>query len=165
MFVNTLVLRTEVEPGASFAELLEQVRAIDLAAFAHADVPFERLVEALTPTRSTAHSPLFQVVLRIESTACPSLEFAGLDGDSRSPLDVEFASSTSADARANCGRTRARRPGSPASRVRHRDLFDAETVQGFADRFVRILAAVAGGDRDVAVGDIDILDAERDARS
>ncbi|WP_155419011.1 condensation domain-containing protein, partial [Rhodococcus rhodochrous] len=63
MFVNTLVLRTRVESSASFAEVLEQARAVDVAAFGHADVPFERLVEELAPTRSTAHAPLFQVLL------------------------------------------------------------------------------------------------------
>ncbi len=53
MFVNTLVFRTPVDPGASFAELLARQRDIDLQAFAHADVPFERLVEVLNPARST----------------------------------------------------------------------------------------------------------------
>ncbi|MBF6303209.1 hypothetical protein IU459_37865, partial [Nocardia amamiensis] len=47
MFVNTLVLRTAVNAGDSFADLLAQARETDLHAFAHADVPFERLVEVL----------------------------------------------------------------------------------------------------------------------
>src|SRR3546814_3694839 len=54
MFVNTLVLRTEVDPGESFTALLSKVRDTDLAGFENADVPFERLVEALDPDRSQA---------------------------------------------------------------------------------------------------------------
>ncbi|WP_153349249.1 condensation domain-containing protein, partial [Nocardia aurantia] len=63
MFVNTLVLRTEVSPEVSFAGLLERVRAVDVAAFAHADVPFEQLVDVVSPVRSQARHPLFQVAL------------------------------------------------------------------------------------------------------
>ena len=63
MFVNTLVLRTAVDPGKPFAELLDRVRGTDLDAFAHADVPFESVVEAVDPVRSEAFAPLAQVML------------------------------------------------------------------------------------------------------
>ena len=77
MFVNTLVLRTPVDAGGTFAELLAAVRDTDLGAFDHADVPFERLVESSRPNASTAHSPLFQVMLEFQNNERPRLELPG----------------------------------------------------------------------------------------
>ncbi|KMS65949.1 hypothetical protein ACH49_30085, partial [Streptomyces leeuwenhoekii] len=63
MFVNTLVLRARVRPELSFRELLRQARTTVLDAFAHQEVPFEQVVDALQPERDTSRTPLFQVMV------------------------------------------------------------------------------------------------------
>src|SRR5690606_37522913 len=78
MFVNTLVLRTRIDPNARFTDLLREIRETDLDAFAHADLPFERLVEVLNPARSQSHHPLFQVMLSVRDHPVRVLELPGL---------------------------------------------------------------------------------------
>nr|WP_234431368.1 non-ribosomal peptide synthetase [Streptomyces sp. NRRL F-5053] len=89
-FVNTLVLRTDTSGDPAFTELLARVRGTALAAYAHQDVPFEYLVEAVNPARSLAHHPLFQVMLALQNA--PSGEFA-LDGLQVTPEPVSTGTS------------------------------------------------------------------------
>nr|WP_280471379.1 non-ribosomal peptide synthase/polyketide synthase [Nocardia cyriacigeorgica] len=158
MFVNTLVLRTEVAPGVAFAALLEQVRRTDLEAFAHADVPFERLVDVISPARSQAHHPLFQIALTFEAASAADMGTVSLPG---LDLDVvEFDPGTAKfDIQLTVGEL-----GDGALSLSWNyatELFDPETVSAFADRLVRILRGVTE-DASIAVGDIDLLgEAER----
>ncbi|MCD0254768.1 amino acid adenylation domain-containing protein [Xanthomonas campestris pv. campestris] len=77
-FVNTLALRVQVDPAATVAELIAQVRATSLQAFARQDVGFDQVVEAVNPERSAGRSPLFQAMIAYSSPAPAPAEAAGL---------------------------------------------------------------------------------------
>ncbi|OBQ53890.1 non-ribosomal peptide synthetase [Streptomyces sp. H-KF8] len=79
-FVNTLVLRTDVSGAPRFGELLERVRATDLAAYAHDTLPFDLLVEHLNPHRTASHHPLTQILLQLHSASPGTAGPRPLDG-------------------------------------------------------------------------------------
>ncbi|PKV11645.1 non-ribosomal peptide synthetase [Xanthomonas prunicola] len=78
LFLNTQALRIDLSADPSVAALLAQVRAIALAAQDHQDLPFEQVIEALNPSRSMAHAPLYQVVLAMQNTPQEDLTLPGL---------------------------------------------------------------------------------------
>ncbi|MCJ0946757.1 amino acid adenylation domain-containing protein [Rhodococcus sp. ARC_M8] len=160
MFVGTLALRTQVDPARSFRELVEHCREVDLAAFAHSDVPFERVVDAVGPKRSSAYAPISSVSLEFQNNKRPILKLPGLEVRGIDPelevvkVDLEFLLAEEYDDRGE--------PGGMSGAVDFAtDLFDPGTVGGFADMFVRVLEAVTRNPQ-VPIGDIDLLgDPER----
>ncbi|MER6774790.1 amino acid adenylation domain-containing protein, partial [Streptomyces bacillaris] len=154
-FVNTLVLRTDTSGNPSFRELLHRVRATDLAAYEHQDIPFERLVEEINPTRTMAHQPLVQVILAFQNITAPDFQL----GD----LRVSFEPTTNGTAKFDLGmglrelRSPEGVPEGVVGLVEYAtDLFDAGTVEALVARLTRILSA-AVADPDRKIGLIDIL--------
>ncbi|MCW2942347.1 MAG: amino acid adenylation domain protein [Actinomycetia bacterium] len=163
MFVNSLVLRTDTSGNPSFRELIGRVRETDLAAYAHQDVPFERLVEALNPARSMARHPLFQVVLSFQNNPHNNLEAsASLDGLTIVPLEL----GTGAAKFDLCLYLEdTYEEGAPAGidggLEYTLDLFDPATAESMASRFQRLVRALAD-DPDAPIGSHDLLErAER----
>ncbi|MFE7722812.1 amino acid adenylation domain-containing protein [Nocardia rhizosphaerihabitans] len=161
MFVNTLVFRTTLRPGEPFTELLARQRDTDLQVFANADLPFERLVEAINPARSTARHPLFQVGLSFQNLTRTGLELGelaveGVDVDlavSQFDLHAVVADTYDADGVAQ---------GISGVFTYATDLFDESTARDYADRFARVLTAVAATPQR-PVDELELLsDAERD---
>ncbi|BCK59131.1 hypothetical protein NWFMUON74_69030 [Nocardia wallacei] len=155
MFVNTLVLRTQVSRELTFIELLARTRAADLEAFAHADIPFEQLVDMLRPQRSPARHPLFQVALVFDNTPDSTFQLHGLRitpvdlGSGAAKFDLTLSLRESADTGSDLA----------ATFSFARDLYDEATIEVFAQRFVRLLSAIVA-EPDIPVGDLPILSAE-----
>ena len=156
MFVGTVALRTVVDPAQPFSALLERSRRTTLDDLAHADVPFEQVVDALDPARHTDRHPVFQVMLAFQNNVAPELELPGLTvtpvaadtGLTQFDLTVELSEQQGADAL-------------DGALTYALDLFDAATVERFASHLVSVLSFVAT-QPDRSVGDIPLLgDAER----
>ncbi|WP_397252199.1 amino acid adenylation domain-containing protein [Peribacillus simplex] len=155
MFINTLVLRTDTSGDPTFRELLDRVRRVNLQAYEHQDLPFERLVEVLNPVRSRSRHPLFQIMLALQNTPDPKLELPGVQsnlklysvGASKFDLTMEFR-----EVHAENGRP----DGISGFLEYSTDLFKRETAEMLIYRLLRLLDG-ALSEPDQHIGLLDIL--------
>lgn len=138
-FVNTLVLRTRMEDDPTFVELLRRVKQTTIDAYAHQDLPFEKLVEELRPERELSHNPLFQVMfatdLRTDAVR-PSPQAAGLSG--------KFAQANTGTVKFDLAFNMAESRAGLAGTVEYNtDLFDASTIRRLVGSWQVLLEAIA----------------------
>ena len=143
-FVNTLVMRTDLSGDPSFRELLARVRETAMGAYAHQDLPFEKLVEELKPDRDLSRNPLFQVMLVLQNMPTSGQSKSSVtmtpfaSGAQTSQFDLTLFASESPD-------------GLRASVVYSTDLFEAATIERMLQHFHMLLVgAVANPDEPVS---------------
>ncbi|HEY9841736.1 MAG TPA: amino acid adenylation domain-containing protein, partial [Candidatus Obscuribacterales bacterium] len=153
-FVNTLVIRGDLQAEPAFRDFLRQIKARCLDAYAHQDLPFEKLVEELNPERSLSHHPLFQVMFVIQDAAMASLQLPGLES-SRAELSGPVS---------KFDLTLELIPGHDglSGRIEYnRDLFDDTTIARLAGHYIQLLQAIVG-QPETPVGSLPLLtEAER----
>jgi amino acid adenylation domain-containing protein len=159
-FVNTWMLRVAVNSQHRFSEVLERVRHKALDAYSNQDVPFERLVEQLNPVRSTAHHPLFQVLMVFQNNVRSDMALDGVSVEeipvstrtAKFDLDFQLSEVPTVDPAA---------PMAVGMVSYATDLFDRTTIERFVCWFGRVIEAVVA-DASVKVGAVSLLD--RDER-
>ncbi|HEY0606557.1 MAG TPA: amino acid adenylation domain-containing protein, partial [Herpetosiphonaceae bacterium] len=132
-FINTLILRTDLSGNPTFREILRRVREVSLDAYAHQDLPFEHIVDALQPERDVSRSPLFQVMFVLQNTPIAPLAVPGLQIE---PIAVDTGT-----AKFDLTLTmEASSAGLTAAFEYNTDLFAESTIQRLASHFVALLA-------------------------
>ncbi|HEY9763710.1 MAG TPA: amino acid adenylation domain-containing protein [Trichocoleus sp.] len=150
-FVNTLVLRTDLSGAPSFRELMQRVRTVTLDAYAHQDLPFDQLVQALHPDRDLNQNPLVQVVFNLQNTPTtvwdvPNLTLAQL------PLDNQTAKF---DLLLELTET----PTGLAGFFEYStDLFDDSTIARISANFQTLLKEIVA-DPDLSIAEVVLLSA------
>ena len=156
-FINTLPLRADFSDDPTFRSLLECVRKTCLAAYAHQDVPFEKLVEEFQPKRSLNHSPLFQAMLILQPH--DKRQITALCGASLTPVRLHNGSAKfdlTLDLRESAD-------GLAGGFEYSTDLFDRSTIARWADHFVRLLEAIVANP-DARVGALPLLNSPQRER-
>jgi hypothetical protein len=134
-FVNTLALRTDLSGNPSFRELLGRVREVTLGAYAHQDVPFEKLVEELEPERNLGHTPLFQVMFSLQNTPTEKLKLSG--------LKLQTLNTTAGTSHLGLILTMIEFPKELAATIEYStELFDDATITRFSNHLRALLEGV-----------------------
>jgi amino acid adenylation domain-containing protein/non-ribosomal peptide synthase protein (TIGR01720 family) len=134
-FINTLVFRANLSGNPSFRELLARVREVSLGAYAHQDLPFELLIEALQLERDLSYSPLFQVMFVLQNAPASDLELPDLTlsavktGSQVSTFDLTLSMEQTDE-------------GLLGSWEYSTDLFDAATIARMTQHFQTLLDGI-----------------------
>ncbi|MDB9509542.1 amino acid adenylation domain-containing protein, partial [Microcystis aeruginosa CS-338/01] len=134
-FVNTLVMRTDLSDNPSFSQLLTRVREVTMDAYAHQDLPFEMLVEALQPERDLSHTPLFQVAFVLQNTPKSEIAMTGLTVTDLPPenttakFDLTLAMVNTDD-------------GLKGVWEYNTDLFESSTIERLSGHFLNLLGGI-----------------------
>ncbi len=148
-FVNTLVLRADFSYPLTFRQLLKQVRRTALEAYAHQDLPFEMLVDAMKPARDMSHSPLFQVVFALQNAPLPEQQVSDLQ-----IVPVEFESGL---AKFDLTMTMVETENGMAGSLEYNtDLFDERTIDRMIEHFSQLLTGLMA-DPDRLISDVSFL--------
>ncbi|MGZ4031885.1 MAG: amino acid adenylation domain-containing protein, partial [Tumebacillaceae bacterium] len=151
-FVNTLVIRAKVRGEDSFQSLLQQIREHSLNAYAHQDLPFERLVDELQLERDPSRNPLFQVIFALQNTPRAAREIAGLTftqvevDNGTSKVDLALFTAESED-------------GIQAVMQYNTDLFDATTIRRMLAHYQSLLESIVVKP-DTRVGELSYLSSD-----
>ncbi len=155
-FVNTLVYRTQLDERTTFTQLLAQCKKNALDAYAHQQLPFELLVDALQPKRSAAYNPLFQIMLTLENNDIGNWALDGLETDVIEPDSIASQFDLSLDVHESDN-------GLTLTWNYATDLFKESTIARLAQHFERLLVQLCQ-DPDVRIGQVDMLnESEREA--
>lgn len=150
-FVNMTVLRTDLSGDLNFREILGRVREAALAAHAHQDLPFEKLVEAVKPERSLGYNPIFQVGFVLQNVPMPDFNLPGL---TVSPVVID-----SYTAKFDLMVDLCEEPdGLNGSLVYSTDLFEATTIRRMAGHF-RMLVEGIVSDPEQRISELPLLTA------
>ncbi|MGK3959181.1 non-ribosomal peptide synthase/polyketide synthase [Sorangium sp. So ce118] len=131
-FINTLVLRTDLSLQPTVRELLGRVREVTLGAYAHQEVPFEKLVEELSPARDLSRTPLFQVMFVLQNAPMPALVLGDVE---LAPVETE-QTTAKFELTLAFGETE---EGLRGALVYNTDLFDAATIERMAGHYQTLL--------------------------
>ncbi len=166
MIVNPIVMRANLEGDPTFGEFVRRVKTVALEAYAHQDLPFEKIVQALHPERDPAYNPIFQVMFSFHDAPVPDIDLGG----TRGAIDYRYNGSAKFDWNIVVLARREQRVGRGNHDADERvtveleyntDLFDEATIARAMDQYLCLLAALVG-DAGVRLSEAPLLpDAER----
>ncbi|CAG0937717.1 nonribosomal peptide synthetase DhbF [Thermoflexales bacterium] len=135
-FVNTLALRVKLDNNPTFSDLLRQVREVTLGAYAHQELPFDRLIDELHLLRDLSHAPLFQVLFVLQNAPMPAIELPDL---TMLPLEMDNQA-----AQFDLTLSMTEQPHGLLGLVEYNtDLYEAVTIQRLIAHFQTLLANIA----------------------